>query len=750
MTLTLRDCFNTSAAQAVLYSKRLNSDEESKLRAFLKRSGGRGYVPVTYEEDGIGRFKSYVPDAKGARGPWVPHFMTGLPSKVRHALTCELDHDLDMKCCHPTLMAQILKGLSLPSKYVEYYVAHCNEVRNEVAEVCGVTPAVAKMLFNRIVYGGSISAWAKDNGVSATVPDFATDLYNEIQENRPKVLEVYPECVEHQKKAKPEHWNPEASALSFVLAEAEKKCLKAMMEFSNNEKIEVHSLMHDGITVGRRLVNGEPVKGPMEKAVLSRMAAYVFAKTGFVVVIEEKPMSAALLEGVDPIVITSDDDASDKFMESYAGEVMKDNGRVFVLRDGLWRSGAGVEEIMVQMCLAIDLVKEGANGLKPYSKDVPSAKRIVTAVRAKLPNTPGFVRSLFESNLGYILFKDGVYNFGSACFIPFSAEPGLRDRVRSTIRIERDFPIRNEANIAEFYKTVIDPIFPDEDRKKYFLGSCARGMAGHFTDKEWLVCVGDRNAGKGVMVGAFEAAFEGYVGTFNADAFMYRTNIGDSAKDRSWMLDHEFHRLIFSNECTNDPSRKLKLNGNLIKSFNSGGDNLVARKNFQDEVTFRVQARMAIMVNDLPPVRPADAMETMAQVAFETVFKEGLESGAMSHMRAANPGIKAFIQRPEMRDAFVHIVLDHYSATRPKRPECVVQDTEVFVEADGFRSTFAEHFEVTGLESDVIPCYAVACALADLGMSPNKLGRELTKLGVRSKNVKNVKSYVGVKAANGF
>lgn len=728
-----------------MYSNRLPSDEAEKLKAFVRRSGGRGYVPVTYVEEPIGRYKSYVPTSTGDKGKWVPHFMTGLSMEVRSAISGGLVHDIDIECCHPTLMLQILKKHDLPHEKLADYVARCKQVREELAEACGVTKDVAKRLFNRMLYGGGVDVWARDSGVDeGVIPAFVKDLHAEIRTNRPKVLAHYPACVAHQEKAKPDHWNPDASALFFVLAEAEKACLKAMVEFCNRGKLVVGTLMHDGIAIERRLVDNVPVKGDLEESVLRKMAAHVFATTGFTVTLVEKPMRAALLDGVKPIVVTSDDDASDRFMEHYAGQVVKDSGRVFVLDGGLWVSGSRVDDVLVKMCLAIDLVKETSTGLKPYSKDIPSAKRIVMAVRAKMPSTPGFVRSLFESNLGYLVFKDGVYRFESACFVPFSTDPELRDRVRSTVRIERDFPIRNESDIAEFYETVLDPIFPDKERQRYFLGSCARGMAGHFTDKEWLVCVGDRNAGKGVMVGCFEAAFEGYIGTFNADAFMYRTNIGDSAKDRSWMLDHEFHRMIFSNECTCDP-RKLKLNGNLIKSFNSGGDYLVARKNFQDEVAFRVQARMAIMVNDLPPVRPADAMETMAQVSFETVFKEDLEEGAMEHMREANPGIKAFIQRPEMRDAFVHIVMDHYSPKRPKRPECVMRDTEVFVETDDFRSTFAERYEVTGVESDFIPCCSVASSLSDLGMSPNKLGRELTKLGVRSKNIKNVKCYVGLK-----
>lgn len=750
-TITLRDYFSTEAAKALLYSGKLSSDEAGKLKALVARSGGRGFVPVVYTEEPVGRFKSHVPGADGKKGKWVPHFMTGISSEVRGALASDKARDLDIQACHPTLLAAICDRIGLHAPFIKECGDRCKEIREEISEACDVKVGAAKALINRIAYGGVISVWAKENNVDeSSVPPFVKNLYNEIQENRPKILEHYPECVEFQKTAKPDHWNPDASALSYVIQNAEKACLKAMYEFANNEKLVVHTLMHDGLTVARPVIDGEIEKGPINKAVLTKMAAFVKVKTGFVVNIVEKPMSAALLDGVKPVVIANDDEASDRFMEHYDGLVVKDGDRVMVYIDGLWYSGGHVDEVLVKMCLSIDLVKETAKGFVPYSKDIPAAKRIVAAVRAKLPQTPGFVNSLFMSSLGYLMFKDGVYEFASACFIPFASDKDIRDRVRSTVRVERDFPERNEDNIAEVYKTILDPIFPDPERKAYFLRSCARGMAGHYEDKEWLTCVGDRNAGKGVIVGCFEAAFGGYIGSFNADAFMYRTNIGDSAKERSWMLDHEFQRIIFSNECTNDPSRKLKLNGNMIKTFNSGGDFMTARKNYQDERSFRVQSRMVLMINDLPPVRPADALETMVQVAFETVFKVSLDEGAMPHMRLADPGIKSFIARPEMRDAFLHIVLDHYSATRPKKPECVSEDTALWADNDGFRESFSAHYEVTGVEADVIPCNQVLAAFADLGLSPTKIGLELKKLGVRSKNIRNTKCYLGVKEANGF
>jgi len=63
---------------------------------------------------------------------------------------------------------------------------------------------------------------------------------------------------------------------------------------------------------------------------------------------------------------------------------------------------------------------------------------------------------------------------------------------------------------------------------------------------------------------------------------------GDKAKKMSWMLDLQFVRLTTTQEINFDMENKnVKVNGIMIKKIASGGDSQYARKNFQDEVSFR-------------------------------------------------------------------------------------------------------------------------------------------------------------------
>eukprot|EP00975_Prorocentrum_lima_P052359 10972434-Prorocentrum_lima.AAC.1 len=57
--------------------------------------------------------------------------------------------------------------------------------------------------------------------------------------------------------------------------------------------------------------------------------------------------------------------------------------------------------------------------------------------------------------------------------------------------------------------------------------------------------------------------------------------------------------------------RNIKINGNTIKRFNSGGDVLYARRLYENAREFKIQARLLMFGNDVPPVNPPDAQETM-------------------------------------------------------------------------------------------------------------------------------------------
>ena len=194
--------------------------------------------------------------------------------------------------------------------------------------------------------------------------------------------------------------------------------------------------------------------------------------------------------------------------------------------------------------------------------------------------------------------------------------------------INRDYVVDTTC-VHQVYTDVIYPIFDvkydtdhnvikDDNYKhmQYTLNSMSRKLAGHIIeDKDWLIMLGDRNSGKGVLQEAFIQTFEKYIGMFNTSVLLTKpTGCGEDSKLNAWMLDFEFTRIMFGSEIQIGLDAKgkhtSKLNGVLLKSL-TGGDKLKARSNNVDAREFNIQSSIILTANDIPTCEPADALENL-------------------------------------------------------------------------------------------------------------------------------------------
>jgi hypothetical protein len=740
---TLHEKHDEAQAARLLLSKKLLPEAHGNLEKYVK-SSTNGMLTVEYTEspERIGRLLSKA--KRTTKKQFIPHYAMGLDRGTRNYLTKRMYRDIDMQNCAPSLFAQILEALGEDCPLLQEYVSKPQAVRELLAKECQVTTKVAKELLVRILFGGSVDAWCNDHHVNPTlVPDAIHALQDQVKRGMKALLVNFPKYKSHQEKVKPDAPKPFAVAAAFCLQDAEKKCLVAMYKAMTKRNITVGALIHDGMMIE---LDDDPTQ------LMRDVEADVFASTGFRVTLVEKveDLDTTL---VDPSLFfaNNDDEASNVFLEVFQDSIIKTPGRIFVFDDGLWKTSASrVSMHMLQKCMTLDIQNESGHSI---SKEAPSASRIIKVAEAKLAENHEFENDLYRSNLFKLVFKDGYYDFSTGKFCK-----GF-DGVKSTIRINRSFPTeRNEDVIAEVYRRVLNPILPDETMRTHFLQYIARGLAGHVEDKAWAVCLGERNCGKGMLNALFEGAFGAYVGSINSENFMFKTNQGDAAKDQSWFLDCQYKRLVFSNEITMDS--RVKLNGNLFKRFASGGDKLIARKNFQDEVEFEIQSRMIIMANDLPRVSPQDATETMTQFDFPSVFvpPDRMTENCLDCFRLADPDLKRWIKStPKVWDATLHIILDHYRQTIPQVPESMTE-AESITEEYSFDTRLREHFEITNSPDDWVLKTDVNQVMRDDGMSSIKVGREMKKRAIvhamkrverQGRNVP-ARVYIGIKCISSY
>ena len=82
---------------------------------------------------------------------------------TRHTLCNDYLVDLDLVNCHYEIVLSKLKELHMPCANIELYCGHVAKYRKDIAEHYNVSTDTAKQLFIRLIYGGTINGWLKEN-----------------------------------------------------------------------------------------------------------------------------------------------------------------------------------------------------------------------------------------------------------------------------------------------------------------------------------------------------------------------------------------------------------------------------------------------------------------------------------------------------------------------------------------------------------------------------------------------------------
>ncbi len=422
------------------------------------------------------------------------------------------------------------------------------------------------------------------------------------------------------------------------------------------------------------------------------------------------PMSAYSAWGFnsftkEPEYAVNDVSAARIFLKDIGPIARSCAGRVYFKAGLVWTDNeAIVEKEMLARCLESNIVRPDTDAT--ISGNVPTAKRVVVAARALMPDDATFQALLWRSNIGVVCFKTGLYDFRARRFFSYEQRPD----VYPALVVPRDFPVQRppEGLLAEVRERLLLSTLADEDVVDTYLALMARATAGEFVDKQWAVMMGERNCGKGLLQDMNEYAWGPYVNTLNSGAFLVQNFAsGDAAKAMSWALDCEHRRQTYTNEVKCEVgNRAIKLDGNMLKSFQSGGDTMSARKNYSDERAFRVATKLVMNCNDLPEVSPRDALSTMIMVRFPYKFvtQEQLEAAPLPFYRLRDDALKTeFCMRDDVIDAFIWLVIDAYADHRVVPCASVREDTQEYLEDAGDDLVFmARSFVVTRDRNDFL------------------------------------------------
>jgi hypothetical protein len=294
---------------------------------------------------------------------------------------------------------------------------------------------------------------------------------------------------------------------------------------------------------------------------------------------------------------------------------------------------------------------------------------------------PHFEELLHTSTKGKLCYEDGVYTFATGEFKPWSE---CQD-VHSLVTTGRTFPVNrpSEDKIREVKGKLVESCFTlynadmavDEVERAttealvtLFLQRLARAMAGHVEDKVWLMWLGLRNSGKGVLIRLLELCFgKKYIQNIESGNLFPKDASQDSAKLLSWLMPVQYARIAYTNEI----STEKKCDGQQVKKIGSGGDSFTARQNHQDEQQVQIDFTLTMLCNERPDFTPDDCLQNCQSFRFKGEFTDqgdidNASEPQRKRMKVADPKIKhGYCTEEDTIAAFTYLLFDHYLVDKP-------------------------------------------------------------------------------------
>lgn len=598
-------------------------------------------------------------------------FSNNMEKHIKNTLCYKIYYDIDFQNSQPSILSQVFDFVSIKCETIKEYNIKREEILTKISEWYEIDRALSKQIFIQILYGGSIKSWKKENNIKTNKDQsFLLKFEKEVKKSIKILLEkdIMKRYIKYAKSVK-EKDNP-YSALSYFLMTIENRCLIELYTFFKKLGYTFGSFEYDGLKIYR--IYGDMTPFPLED--LKNGEKYIFEKTGFKIVLVEKPIEPYIpfIENNNTYIIENESDAADIIIKNMKGKLIYEpkTSAIYYKKNNVWNKLNNASELN-KFVNKYNFIKISNGNKSVYNRFNRNKNNISNSIIDDIDNFTDFYKDDFENLLidstkGKICFENGVYNFETGELIPWEDE--RTDNVYTAIISNHVY----NPNVDKYYINYIENLLNEQFGKDIcseFLHIMARILAGCVEDKQWIVLFGNRNSGKGVTSTLLIEAFKSYIAIAISDYFSRKSGSGDPERDRGWLIPLRFARIILCNEIEPD----CKLNGTMIKSI-SGGDVLIGRQIYKNSITFKHNSTLLLCCNDIPKSEPSDANENRKtiEMPIRYVSKEDIDKATeieKKNMRLAIPDIKNILTRDKNYiDAFIYLIFKHYNLIKLPTP----------------------------------------------------------------------------------
>ena len=662
--------------------------------------------------------------------------LQAFPKGIKNPLLKKYYFDIDMENAHFNLMIKIGVEWNIDTTNIKYYCEH----RNECLAMLSTNRTIAKTAYLKVAYGGNIKLHDENINDDGLMPDGDLTMLKKIESEVGIMMNhCYVTYYEKFKKLVLKKDNPKSSLFALILQTEEKKCLLALDEYLKNNNRNVDILIHDGLEV-RKLEN-ETI---FPEVLLRGGEKAIFEKTGHCVKLAVKEIEHNYVIKKEPIINYDDDYAAGVFVK-LMGDNIKRDGKIIYYYDsniGMWDSSdEAFKRNVNKFKNELIFIDKNTNHKYNYGGNTVNVLSMQKWLLVKIDDSNFFKKNI-DNSIGKLLFLDGIYDFVTDTF-----KEGFDKEIIFLKRINRKYPkVINESLVNEVNNILFVSAFDTKNSKsglsagEYLKKSLTMAIFGDYFRKKFYINVGLANCGKGLLVYAMKKCFEEFIGEFDANNLIYNKNCSsDEAKRLSWLAILHGCRVVFSNEIRIVINKMNGMDGNLIKSLSSGGDELSIRENFENIRQFIVRFTCFMLGNDIPPIEPVDS-GIILRCSYIRYLLSFVNNPVEENQRLADTSVKGKFNSDDYKNALFHLIRKTYINLLESEkkiggfiaePLSVVSETKDWIVSDDaiFNQILEDNFEITNNLENHIPFSKISQIFKD-----NKLNWSDKKISGMIKN----------------
>ena len=224
------------------YQKLDKEGQLTLLKDYLDRMNIHGeQIMEYYQRNNFGRY--WVSSSLG---------LQNMKRKIRHALCADIMYDIDMKNAHPTLLSWYCHENGIKCEGLDAYIKHREKFMTEYMELYSMDRDSTKAHLLAIINGRKVGLKEED-------PEWYKKFYRGMRHIMKEVVKINPDLYELAKKSQKERidYNIEGTTVNYVMCKLENQALMAAFNYLVEEKIEVGSLVFDGLMIYKKDVSPE-------------------------------------------------------------------------------------------------------------------------------------------------------------------------------------------------------------------------------------------------------------------------------------------------------------------------------------------------------------------------------------------------------------------------------------------------------------------------------------------------------------